>query len=149
MWPRWRGGSGRHCQMRAEGLRCHRPYQHLHSPVAKCSFWIWLLRFGTKPANQSQCGFYSLCFERLTLKNKMSNILNSRSHIRLAQLFHPAFLLNHSNEPVTLLQTKYKKFIKILPFFFFLFSPSAPQIQINVHSHLEWSATVPRLSVYT
>lgn len=48
----------------------------------------------------------------------MSNILNSRSHIRLAQLFHPAFLLNHSNEPVTLLQTKYKKFIKILPFFF-------------------------------
>lgn len=64
----------------------------------------------------------------------MSNILNSRSHIRLAQLFHPAFLLNHSNEPVTLLQTKYKKLIKILPFFLL---PSAPQIEINVHSHLE------------
>lgn len=45
----------RRCLRRAvPEVRCRPLYRHPHSPAAKGSFWIWLLRFETKPANQSQ-----------------------------------------------------------------------------------------------
>lgn len=50
-------------------------------------------------------------------KKKMSNIVSSGSHVRLAQLFEPGRLLNHSNAPVPLLQTKHRKWVRNLPLF--------------------------------
>lgn len=63
-WSQCRVEWERRCLLRAgPEATCRQLYQHPHSPAAKGSFWIWLVRFGTKPANQSQLISLSIFFK--------------------------------------------------------------------------------------